>query len=155
MLLVDEQNVFIRILGTNYKRYRTQLQASQLQASQLQGAQLQQICWPSSVQPGWREAGMTWSRDDVKQGWLRQDDARRPITCLIRMDCARLHVENFATPSLISLFCSPLPPYQNLCLHWEVEMSFETWVPPLPGSKHLKINHFPLHQHLPLKYWLV
>ena len=84
-----------------------------------------------------------------------QDDAHWTITCVIWMDHACLRVKSFATSPLISLFCSPLPPYKTPCFHWEGEKDFDTWVPifpgdglwdvspHLPGCWHLKINHFP------------
>ena len=75
-----------------------------------------------------------WSQDDMKPQCLNQDEARRAITWLIGSDCAGLHVENLELPPLISWFCSPLNPYKNLCLHWEVEMGFVTWAPHLPGG---------------------
>ena len=65
------------------------------------------------------------------------------------MDCVSLHVENF---SITSLHLSLLT--KIICLHWETEMGCESWVPHLPRGQHLKTNHFPLHQHLPLEYWL-
>ena len=93
------------------------------------------------MQPGWCEAEMTWSQDDTHQ----------TITCLIPMDCAHLRKELFNP--LISLFCPHLSPYKNLCLPWEVEMSFETWVPIFQVAS-IWINHFPLHQQVLLEFWL-
>ena len=99
--------------------------------------------WPSGI-PALEDfltfscgARVTWSQNFMKPGWLNQDDAHQTITCLIGMDCASQHAEKFSTPSLISLFCSPPPPYKNLCLHWEGEMGFETWVPHLSDGQHL------------------
>ena len=43
----------------------------------------------------------------MEPGWRNQDEEHWTIPWLIGMDCARLHVENFATPPLISLFCFP------------------------------------------------
>ena len=145
MWLVDEQHVCIRILGTSFKQYR--LQPSVIPAP---GGLLTFNCG----------AGMMRSRDDTKPGW-RTPDHHLPYPNGL---CSSALRELFQPPSLISFFCSPLPPCKNPCLHWEVEMGFVTWAPPssqemdfekwiprLPGCHHLKINHFPLHQHLPLE----
>ena len=37
------------------------------------------------------------------------------------------------SPPLISLVCSPLL-YKNLCLHWDMEMGYVTWIPHLWGD---------------------
>ena len=78
----------------------------------------------------------------------------RPSLALSEWTVLVCRLRTLQPPPLISLFCSPLPPYENLCIHWDVEMGFETWVPHVPGCQHLKINYFPLHQYLPLDYWL-
>ena len=110
------------ILGTNFKRYRH--------------------LWPSGI-PALgdllifiRGSRMMWSWYDMKPGWLNQDDAHWTITCFIGMDYANLHIEKFSTTPFISMLCSPLPPYKNLCLHRDVEMGSEVWVPHLPGGQH-------------------
>ena len=88
MWLGDKQYVCVSILGT-----------SKDSDSDLQASELQEICCPSSMDPGWRGAEMMWI----------QDDAHQTVACLIGMDCARLHVEGYATPSLdlLALFPSP------------------------------------------------
>ena len=86
------------MLGTNVKRYRP---------------------WPSGI-PALGDlltfscgARTTWSWDVTKPGWLKQSDAHQTITCLIRMHCACLHVENFAAPSLDLSSCSLLLLYKK------------------------------------------
>lgn len=74
---------------------------------------------------------------DCGASWLNQDVAHQTITYLIKLDCAHLCIESFPPPPLISLFHSPLPAYENLCLHWDVEMELETWVPHLPDGQDL------------------
>ena len=77
-------------------------------------------------------ARMTW-RQDASTRWHTPD---HHLPYLI--DCAPLHVESFATLLPGPPFStSPLPPHNKHCLHWGLEMGFETKVPQLPGSQHL------------------
>ena len=96
MWLIDGQHVCIKILGTNIKRYR--LWPSGIPApktwSQDDFADFLP-CWLSTMEPGRREARMT------NPGWC--------ILCLIGMDCAGVHVETFAPPSLDLFVLVPSP----------------------------------------------
>ena len=116
----------------------------------------------------------TWSLDDMKSGW-HVSRMSKPGCCTPDHHLSyqnglywSVHKRTFQSPPLISSLCSPLPPYTNLCPHWDVEMDLETWVPhlpremgfetiiPLPPDRwQLQRNHFPLHQQLPLWYWLL
>ena len=143
MWLVDKQHACLRILGTNFKRYR--------------------LC-PSGIPA---LADLLIFKRGVRMMWS-QDDVHWAITCLIGMDCACLHVKNFSSPSPWCLCSSfPLPPYKNLCLHWDVKWMLRQESPIFPGRRALRheapifqvvgiwINLFPLHQHLPPTYWLL
>ena len=97
----------------------------------LQASRFWEVCWSSPVEPGWHEAEMTWSRM-TKPGW---------------------HTPDHRWPSLISLFCSPLPPYKNFCLHWGVEMGLERWVPHFPGRWALW-HETPIFKEMGFETWV-
>ena len=91
----------------------------------------------------------------MKPGWLYQDDAHWTTICLIKMDCTRLHIENSSTLSLHLFILLPLSFLIKTSACTEVlrrPLRQESSI--FSSCWHLIINHFPLPQHLSLKYWL-
>ena len=124
--------------------------------SGLQASQPQEICWPSIREPGWHRARMTWSWM-TKPGWCTLDHHHLPYRNILHSPACR----DLCYPLLQSLCSVPLSLLIKTSASTErrrwtlwcespTEMSFETWVPHLPGGQYTKISHFPWHRHLPL-----
>ena len=79
--------------------------------------------WPLTVETGGQESMMRHTRLSLALlGWTT-------LVCILR---------SFQPLSFTSVFCSPLPPYKNLCFHWHVEMGFETRAPHIPREMGLR-----------------
>lgn len=105
--------------------------------SSLQPSQFWEICSHSNIGLGWHrdkmmKTRMTYTKPSLGQFWDPYQNGR----------CWPAHRELFSPFPLSYLFCFPLRPYKNPCLHRDVEVGFVTRVPHFLVMD-TWMNHFP------------